>query len=284
MQNVINELKKGEWNVMGNKQFMIQKTLFIMTILLVSFLCSGVVLAKDTLVVGWDDWAPHQIVDKNGILVGANIELITEISNRAGFKVQFRKMPWKRNLVELESGTVDIALSASKTEERAKYANFSDTYFKLEYNVMFVRKSDKAKFSSIKSLKDIIDADFKVGATLGSVYSDEYEELLKNKKFTDKVQNVSEEKLNVEKLMKGRIDGFIADELGGISLIKESGYENQIDILFYLYGEKDASSYLMFSKKSMTKEQVDKMNSALNGMKKDGSYKKIINKYKLGKN
>ncbi len=269
---------------MGNKQFMIQKTLFIMTILLVSFLCSGVVLAKDTLVVGWDDWAPHQIVDKNGILVGANIELITEISNRAGFKVQFRKMPWKRNLVELESGTVDIALSASKTEERAKYANFSDTYFKLEYNVMFVRKSDKAKFSSIKSLKDIIDADFKVGATLGSVYSDEYEELLKNKKFTDKVQNVSEEKLNVEKLMKGRIDGFIADELGGISLIKESGYENQIDILFYLYGEKDASSYLMFSKKSMTKEQVDKMNSALNGMKKDGSYKKIINKYKLGKN
>jgi len=55
------------------------------------------------------------------------------------------------------------------------------------------------------------------------------------------------------------LSGFIGDEFGGASMIKAAGYENEIDILFYLYGEEDASAYLMFSKKSMTEEEVNKI-------------------------
>lgn len=253
----------------------------LITITAIACLNTGVALAEDTLVIGWYDWAPHQTEDKNGNLVGANIELMTALCKRAGFKAEFRKMPWKRILKSLQKGRVDIATSASKTEERGKYAYFSDTYFKLEYNVMFTKKSDKAKYSSIKSLADTIGTDFKIGIIRGSVYSDEHEELLENKQFTKNIHPVNSEKSNIAKLMKGRIDGFIADELGGAVMIKELGLSDKIEILFYLYEEKDAEAYLMFSKKSMTKAQVDKMNSALKKMKSDGSYEKLLSKYKL---
>ena len=126
--------------------------------------------AKDTIVVGWHNWPPHQMINDDGDLVGVNIELITKIFNRAGLKAKFRKIPWKRNLKELKDGTIDVAMSALKTSEREEYAYFSDTHFKLEYNVLFINKSDKEKYRSIKSLKDILGTDFRLGVALGFVY------------------------------------------------------------------------------------------------------------------
>jgi len=237
--------------------------------------------AAEDLIIGWYDWSPHQMKDASGKLTGVNIELMEEISNRAGFKPRFQEKPWKRIVEELKQGKVDVATSASKTDERAKFAYFTEDYFKLEYNVMFVLKENKDKFSGIKTLTDVIGKNFNIGITRGSIYSDEHDELAKNPEFNKHISPVGKAKQNLEKLLAGRIDGFIEDELSGAKMIKEAGLEGKIEILFYLYSEEYASAYLMLSKKSLNQAKVDRINKALAEIKADGTYEKILSKYQL---
>jgi polar amino acid transport system substrate-binding protein len=146
-----------------------------------------------------------------------------------------------------------------------------------------VTKASRQKYQKMKDLKDILNTNFIIGVTYGASYSDEYEALLKNKDFKKHLAPVSSLISNIRKLMQGRIDGFIEDELTGTATSKKMGLGDQIRILFYLYGIEDAKSYLMYSKKTFTKEQVAKLDQALIDMKKDGTYNKILAKYKLDK-
>lgn len=61
-------------------------------------------------------------------------------------------------------------MSAQKTKDREEYAYFSDSYFKLEYNAMFVRNENLERLKKIKSLKSTIDSNFKFGITRGPCY------------------------------------------------------------------------------------------------------------------
>ncbi len=236
--------------------------------------------AGETLVVGWKSWPPHQFTDERGNLKGLNIELMTAILEKANFKAEFIEVPWIRGLEWLKYGKIDIVMGGVKTNERERYAYFSDTYLKMEYNAFFIKKVDREKYKSIESLKDIIGIDFRLGVLRGGIFSKEYEQLIKRADFKKHIEEVNSSFQNIEKLMLNRIDGFISDELFGIAAIKKGGYTSKISILFYLNSEKEASAHLMFSKESMTKIQVDRINNALKEMKVDGSYEKILKTYK----
>lgn len=259
----------------------------IQTCAVIALLFLGGAHAKDTLSVGWHDWPPHQALGKRdpatGIndVTGINIDLVNEAFARAGLEAHYIEMPWKRNLVEIERGNVDVALSAGITPEREKYAYFSKGSLKLEYNALFIRKADKEKFANIKALKDIRGTELAVGIAPGTSYSDEFESLIKDPEFAKRLEQASADINNVKKLAARRIDAFLADELVGVSLLNSLGLDDQVEILFYLYGESDAKSYLMFSQKTVSKAQVAAIDKALESMKQDGTYQKILSKYQL---
>ncbi len=230
-------------------------------------------------VVGWKDWAPHQFRGIGDDPEGVNIELIKEMARRAGFRLTFKEVPWNRGLHDMQEGFLDIAMSALKNSEREEFARFSSSWFKLEYNVMFVRKSEMEKWSHIRSLKDTIGTQFFFGGTRGSIFSDEHDALAKDPGFMAQIQEVNSVEQNMEKLMRGRINGFIADEIAGAYMLKKTGYDKEVGVLFPLYGPEEAAAYLMFGRKSVAPEDVEKFDAALDSMKTDGTYDAILQQY-----
>lgn len=113
------------------------------------------------------EFAPFEfkiLIDAKDSFVGADIELENAIADTFGVDVDFSLMSFKNVLASVTSGKADIAIArVSVTDERKKAYDFSDAYYEAE-NVVIIKKSDEATYTTLESL-----AGKAVGAQKGSI-------------------------------------------------------------------------------------------------------------------
>lgn len=113
------------------------------------------------------EFAPFEfkiLIDAKDSLVGADIELENAIADTLGVDVDFSVMSFNNVLTSVTSGKADIAIArVSVTDERKKAYDFSDAYYEAE-NVVIIKKSDEATYTTLESL-----AGKAVGAQKGSI-------------------------------------------------------------------------------------------------------------------
>lgn len=113
------------------------------------------------------EFAPFEfkiLIDAKDSLVGADIELENAIADTLGVDVDFSLMSFNNVLASVTSGKADIAIArVSVTDERKKAYDFSDAYYEAE-NVVIIKKSDEATYTTLESL-----AGKAVGAQKGSI-------------------------------------------------------------------------------------------------------------------
>ena len=86
--------------------------------------------------------------------VGVDIELAKDIAQDLGVKLVIKNMSFDSLLVALETGKVDMVISAmTPTPERKQSVAFSKIYYKPSGEYFLVNKKDKDKYTSIQSLK-----------------------------------------------------------------------------------------------------------------------------------
>ena len=245
----------------------------LFNIVFILFLTSWQAVA-DELVVAWEPWAPYQYQEGKQ-LTGLDIELITAIMTKSGHTVKFLKRPWKRQLIELQKGTVHIVMGASKTIEREKFANFSVPY-RTETVSLYINAENKEKFKDYSHLNDVLGKDFTIGVVREYHYGDDYAVLIKQAAFKKQVKEVTDELKNYKKLLNKRIDSTMEDPVAATAKIRKSGWDGKFHALFNVYSD---DVYLMFSKSSTSKEIITAANKSLSELKADGTYQKIIDKY-----
>ncbi len=113
------------------------------------------VQAKKTLVLGTSpDYAPYEfLVNKNGKnkIVGMDIQVAQKLADDLGVKLVVKSMDFDALLVGLETGKVDMVISAmSPTDERSKSVDFSDVYY-LGGQSILVNKADAKIYHSKNS-------------------------------------------------------------------------------------------------------------------------------------
>ncbi|MGG3964397.1 MULTISPECIES: transporter substrate-binding domain-containing protein [Heyndrickxia] len=114
--------------------------------------------SRGTLVVGLSAANPPYefYYSNNGKkeLKGADLELIKDIAKQMGVKYEIKDMDFDGLLPALQSGKVDMIVSAmSPTSEREKAADFSKVYFK-STNVFVVRKEELGKYGNASAFKN----------------------------------------------------------------------------------------------------------------------------------
>jgi len=111
----------------------------------------------------------------------------------------------------------------------------------------------------------------KVGLTNGYPY---VKELTENKNIS--FEFVEDDVLNMKKLAGGRIQAFVVEEKSGLEALKKAG-ETNIE-----YNKDTALSqqdvYYAFQKTPQGQELANKFSQALEEMKKDGTFAKIMAK------
>lgn len=242
--------------------------------LLALCMASSVAQAECSLSVGWEPWEPYQYKEGE-TLTGLDVELVSAIFTRAGCTLTFVEAPWARLLNLVEHGKVALAMGASHNQEREAYAYFSKPY-RSESMRLFVRKGEAANFT-FNTLNELAKTPFKLGVIRGYYYGETFKELMNNADFKKQVLEADGEEENYTKLIKGRIDGFVSDPFVTTSGLRKAGISDQIEMHQAVIHDNDI--YVIFSKKATSQEQVAQFNQALEAMKADGIYQKIIDKY-----
>lgn len=225
---------------------------------------------KETLIIGFDDtFVPMGFKDNNGEIVGFDIDLAKEVSKRIGKQVTFQPIDWSMKESELNSGKIDLIWNGySITKERQERINFTKPY--LENRQVIITLVD----SEINSKADL--KGMNVGAQNQSSAVDainKEEDLLKT--FKDgKIYTFETNNEALMDLEAKRIDAVVADEILARYYINQKG-EEKYKILKDDFGNE---AYGVGIRKG-DEELLEKINQAFEDIKKDGTTKKISEKW-----
>lgn len=228
----------------------------------------------DSFYIMAENWPPYQLVNK-GKLYGLSVDVLEEILKRIDSKLtrkDFHPSDWASAYNSTQKLKGRMLFSAAKTKAR-------EGKFKWVGPIASNTAGLIAKKS--KDIKILSDDDLKK-YKIGTVKNNASFQILKNKGLS-KENFVFSKKLQyrhnlVRMLEKSQIDLL---ETGNINftfrIIDSMGYNKNDYELVYKVKEYDL--YFMFNKKT-DQSIIDDMQIALDNMKKDGTYEKIISKYK----
>lgn len=131
----------------------------------------------DKLIVGLDDtFAPMGFRDKNGELVGFDIDMAQAVGRQMGVEIVFQPIDWDEKQTELDSGNIDCIWNGmSRTTEREEMMTLSQNYLNNKISIMTV---PDVVIDSKEQL-----ADYKIGtqstsSTMDALKADDIYELI----------------------------------------------------------------------------------------------------------
>jgi len=230
---------------------------------------------KQTLSVGWELWYPYQYHDVKQDLVGLDFDVFNAIIEELQLSVNYTELPWKRHLLYLKTGQIDVAMGASLTKERERFAYFTEPY-RLELVKLYVKKGHSEKIK-LSTLSELPTSNYMIGVESGYYYGNNYQKLINNSDFQAHISEAIDLEQNVELLLKGHIDGLLVDPITMKAFVDKYRLHNEFEqhsVPIYQDG-----IHIMLSKKSIDTTMLNKFNAAINTLKNNGKLSEIINSW-----
>lgn len=169
------------------------------------------------LVIGTSaDYPPyefHMLNDKDGELVGIDIDIAKVIAEELGVKLVIKNIIFSKIFDALDAGQIDIGIAGlHPTEARKKIASFSDIYYQAIQSVV-IHKDNSNAINTIEDLRGK-----KVGIQKDSIQEDMARSQIAGAEFV--VRETIEELVIV--LQKGLVDAVILEKPVAESYVKRT--------------------------------------------------------------
>lgn len=219
--------------------------------------------AAGTLTIGTEGtYAPFTFHDGSGQLVGFDVEIGEEVAKRIGVKAKFIEGKWDGLIAGLRAERYDAVINeVGITEERKAKFDFSDSY--VASKAALIVRADEA---AIKGFGDLSGK--RAAQSLTSNYGKMAEKSGAELVATDGFDQ------SIALVIQGRADLTINDSLSFLDFKKK-----QPDAPVKIAATKPDASYSGIIVRKGDPELVGAINEALGGMKADGAYKAIAEKY-----
>lgn len=222
---------------------------------------------KKQLVIGGDNYPPFNYTDENGKPAGIDIELAREACRRMGYKPVFVNIDWENKKTLVEQGKIDCIWSCFSMDGRANDYHWAGPYM-LSSHVVAVNQNSKIhKLSDLKN---------KIVAVQSTTKPEELFLKRPNKKIpkVKEVYSIENRELIYTALGKGYVDAIAAHEIS----IRQ--YMTDYDIKYRILDEDLLKTGIGVAFSKNDKRGIDKkLSKVLKDMNKDGSSKKILQKY-----
>ncbi len=225
----------------------------------------GDVLADGVLTVGTNaEFPPFEYVDDNGEPDGLDIALIKAIGEKLGVTVEVENMEFD-SLVSSIGSKIDIAIAGmTVTDERKGSVDFSDPYY------------EAVQFVIVPAGSEIATAADLVGKTIG-VQLGTTGDFIASDDIADTTVNQYNKGVDaVNDLLNGRVDCVIIDK--NPALVFASKFEGQLVALDGAQFEFGVEEYAIALPKGDT-ALAEKINAALEEIKADGTFDKLVETY-----
>lgn len=226
------------------------------------------VQAKEKLVMATNAaFPPYEYVDGDSY-AGIDVEIAGEIAKKLGMELEIMDVEFATILGLIKTGKADIGVAGmTVTEDRLKEVNFSTSYAK-GVQVVIVKEGGK-----VSAIEDLEKDGMMIGvqqSTTGDIYASASVE--EGGYGSDKVTQYNTGNDAVAALMAGKVDAVIIDNEPAKSYVKVN---EGLKILDTEYANED---YAIAVAKGNT-DLLDKINTALDELTKDGTIAKIVEKY-----
>jgi polar amino acid transport system substrate-binding protein len=222
----------------------------------------------ETIILGAeDDWIPYSKADGTGM---AN-EIVAAAFKSVGIDVDFKVMPYNRILKLVEWGDLLGGFNVPLDEESKRKYILGNTSL---YDAVSAYNQNREKPLKAKTRDELVHKE-KIGVVLGYGYGDHFLKAVEAGKIIK--EDSRSEKINLKKLAAGRIDATIIYDKTASVLLKELGLENKIEAAFI---NETTPIFLAFSRKNPKGQYyADQLDKGLANIKKDGTYKRIMDSY-----
>ena len=216
------------------------------------------IIATDTT------FAPFEYRDAKGDMTGIDMDLIRAIAKRQGFTVQIKSVGFDAALQAVKSKQADgVIAGMSITDERKKVFDFSDPYFDSGIQMAVAKDSDIKGYADLKG-KTVVAKTGTESLTFAQKNASKYGYTVK---ALDKADTMYSE------VNTGNAAAVFDDYPVLAYGIKQG---NGLKVVT----EKEAgASYGFAVLKGANPELLAAFNAGLSGMKTDGSYQQVLDKY-----
>ena len=228
---------------------------------------------RGKVIIGLDDsFVPMGFSQKNGKLVGYDIDLARAVFKQYGIKVDFQPIDWSMKETELRNGTIDLIWNGyTMTPAREGKVLFSRPYQQNQQILVTKTKYNVNNFSDMAGKTLGVQ-----NGSTGTAVLDENPKILKNL-----IKN--QEPVLYDTFPEAFID-LNANRIQGILMDK-------VYAEYYIRHQKDSSSYKTYESSQISSENFavgmrlgdktlkNKIDSALGKMQKNGQLKQINEKW-----
>lgn len=164
------------------------------------------ILKRGRIIVGLNaGYAPFEMLDKEGKMIGFDVEIAQLIADEMGVKLEIVNTDWDGIIPSLNTGKFDIIISGmTKTMKRALAVSFSDTYF-ITGQAIMVNNKHKGR---VQSYKDLNSRNMVISVQLGTTGDIAATEKLPNAQIK-RFQQQEDAALEV---VLGRADAMVFDQ------------------------------------------------------------------------
>ena len=267
--------------------FFVEATMKVVIFIFCCQLFSTIVNANP-FTMGGDIDPPLKWLDENDQPVGIEVELLSTIYKQMPdlvpeFKfIIFKSSP--RSKQALKDGTLDQYITMSHKKKRMEYLLYpAQSHLNIKWvffttHQFLLKQQEQGSPVVFNDYQDLTK--YKIGATQDYAYSDEFWKLANN--GTLNVEVMQKNKLNIKKLLAGRIDLFPSYQFKMQWNAQQGGYDHLISYLPKAI--RDKQYFNPFSKASrypnvLNGKIIRRYDEVLRALKKKGVIKKILKKY-----
>jgi len=196
-----------------------------------------------------------------------SFEIVTLVTKKLDWKLEHFECPWKRCLLMMESGELDIMGFLFKTPKREDYLHFIEPPYRSERIVFYFLKGNGA---NVKKYEDLM------GLTIGVFIGGRFFEPFDSDKTLNKFEVPFYEQ-RWKMLKAGRIDTLPANEIVADSNIEKMGYIGLFEKAPYRVVA--GNDYFAISKKSPYAKDRFIFGEVLKQLIDSGKVKEIFKKY-----
>lgn len=198
---------------------------------------------------------------EGGNIVGFDIELIGEISKLINKDIEVEDMAFDGLLPALQTKKIDLIIAGmTATEERKKFVNFSESYYKSQQAIV-VNKDEKG----INNFDNLIGKE--VGVVLG--YTGD---IIVSEMANVKVQRYNATSEAIMALKSKKVQAVVLD------YEPAKNYSAQNPELKLIETDSQSEEYAIAIRKEDT-QLLNDINKALATLKENGTYDTLLNKY-----
>ncbi|WP_281561103.1 transporter substrate-binding domain-containing protein [Thalassomonas sp. RHCl1] len=236
------------------------------------WLYSAIAWTQESLRVVTEHLPPYQIVSNKRLVAGSSYLLMQEVLKRAGYSVQIEALPWARAYQTALTDKNVVIFSMTRSRERESLFYWIGELRALNYSFYSLRASTGIRVHAIEQALH-----YTVVAARNSVEAD----ILQQQGFKQG-KNLILTTGHVEAwqvLLKGRADIIYANELIADSIHLSLG-EQVTPFVKQPFAGIRAALYVAASKTSDI-EIISRLSLALQSVKQDGTFEKLVNRQPL---